>query len=198
MKIVIMNTGCANLSSVKWAIKRLGYDSLISDNINMILNAKKLLIPGVGTASVVMQHMYKNNLVDVIRKYKKPILGICLGFQLLCAFSTESKKKFVETLNIIDEPVVLLKTKGLPLPHTGWNNVFFTKDHLLFKGINNGSRFYFIHSYGVAINKYTIATSYYGQEFTSVIQKNNFFGVQFHPEKSGSSGSILLKNFLEI
>lgn len=198
MSIVIVDTGCANLSSVRWAVRRLGYDPITTFNINTILNAKKLLIPGVGTASSVMKHMYQNNLVDVIRKYKKPILGICLGFQLLCACSTESKKKFVKTLNIINEPVVLLKTRGLSLPHTGWNNVFPVRDHVLFKGISKKSRFYFIHSYGVAVNQYTIATSFYGQKFTSVIQKNNFFGVQFHPEKSGLAGSILLKNFLGI
>ncbi|QTM69369.1 imidazole glycerol phosphate synthase subunit HisH [Buchnera aphidicola (Hormaphis cornu)] len=198
MHIIILNTGCSNLSSINWAIQRLGYSPKVTRDVKEISHADKLIIPGVGTASTVMECINQHKLIDVIKTYKKPILGICLGFQLFCSSSAESKTKFIKTLNIINEPVALLQTKGLPLPHIGWNQIIPIKSHVLFKGITQNSRFYFLHSYAVTTNPYTIATTYYGQKFTSVIQKNNFFGVQFHPEKSGIDGSILLKNFLEM
>ncbi|BBI01101.1 imidazole glycerol phosphate synthase subunit [Buchnera aphidicola (Nipponaphis monzeni)] len=198
MYIAILDVGCSNLSSVKWAVQKLGYDVVITKNSSTILKSQKLLIPGVGTAKTAMQHLSINNLVEIIKNYKKPVLGICLGLQLFGTFSTEGSKQTISMLQIINESISLLHVKNLPLPHTGWNTVFTTvNNHFLLKGITKKSYFYFLHSYAMNLNKYTVAQTYYGQYFSSIIQKNNFFGVQFHPEKSGNCGSILLKNFLE-
>ncbi|WP_284443281.1 imidazole glycerol phosphate synthase subunit HisH [Buchnera aphidicola] len=196
MNIVIVDTGCANLKSIKVAIKKLGYDSIITSNASIILESKKIFLPGVGTASAVMKLLSEKNIINIIQEFTRPILGICLGMQLLCNFSEECNG--VKTIGIIKSPVLRLRTNNLPLPHIGWNQITFQKEHVLFKKIPNNSRFYFVHSYMVPINKYTLSTTSYGVNFSSVIQKNNFFGVQFHPEKSGNIGSQLLKNFLEM
>ncbi|AEO08466.1 imidazole glycerol phosphate synthase subunit HisH [Buchnera aphidicola str. Ak (Acyrthosiphon kondoi)] len=196
MDIVIVDTGCANLTSIKVAIKKLGYNSIITSEASIISKSKKIFLPGVGTASAVMDLLSKKNIIDVIKEFKEKILGICLGMQLFCDFSEECNG--VKTIGIIKSSVSRLKSNNLPLPHIGWNQITFQKEHPLFKNIPNNSRFYFVHSYIVPINKYTLSTTSYGVNFSSVIQKNNFFGVQFHPEKSGSIGCQLLKNFLEM
>ncbi|CAL4318743.1 imidazole glycerol phosphate synthase subunit HisH [Buchnera aphidicola] len=196
MSIVILDTGCANLASMRLAIEKLGYYPIITDNPKIISSAKKMFLPGVGSASSIMNRLIKKKLVSLIKNLTFPILGICLGMQIFSSFSEESRG--INMLNIIDEPVVLLDTNNLPLPHTGWNQVFYYVRNPLFHGIKEGSWFYFIHSYAFKINKYSSSQTYYGAYFTSVIQKNNFFGVQFHPEKSGKVGSRLLLNFLEM
>ncbi|WAI11871.1 MAG: imidazole glycerol phosphate synthase subunit HisH [Buchnera aphidicola (Macrosiphum albifrons)] len=196
MNIVIVDTGCANLKSIKVAIKKLGYDSIITSNASIISESKKIFLPGVGTASAVMKLLSEKNIINIIQAFTRPILGICLGMQLLCNFSEECNG--VKTIGIIESSVLRLRTNNLPLPHIGWNQITFQKKHVLFKKIPNNSRFYFVHSYIIPINKYTLSTTSYGVNFSSVIQKNNFFGVQFHPEKSGNIGSQLLKNFLEM
>ncbi|WP_343182591.1 imidazole glycerol phosphate synthase subunit HisH [Buchnera aphidicola] len=197
MKIVILDTNCANLLSVKCAIEKLGYHPIITNDASTISNANKLLIPGVGSAIGIMKQLSQKKLIQVIQDITCPVLGICLGMQVLSSFSEESNG--INMLNIIDTPVKLLDTKHFPLPHTGWNQVIFDNcNHPLFKNILSGSWFYFIHSYAFPIHHYTIAKSFYQEYFSSVIQKNNFFGVQFHPEKSGSNGKKLLLNFLEM
>ncbi|WP_422667561.1 imidazole glycerol phosphate synthase subunit HisH [Buchnera aphidicola] len=197
MDIVILDTGCANLQSISIAIKKMGYSTTITSNISLVSSAKKIIIPGIGTASAVMKRLSKNKLENVIRNITQPILGICLGMQLLCSFSKEGSG--INTLDILKNSFVQpLKSNHLPLPHMGWNKVIFNKKNILFKNIKIGSRFYFVHNYIVPINKYTLAYSNYGVFFSAAIQKNNFFGVQFHPEKSGSVGAQLLKNFIEI
>ncbi|AHG60266.1 imidazole glycerol phosphate synthase subunit HisH [Buchnera aphidicola] len=196
MDIVIVDTGCANLTSIQVAIKRLGYNSIITSQPSILSKSKKIFLPGVGTASAVMKVLSEKKLINIIRDFKKPILGICLGMQLLCNFSEECQG--VKTIGIIPTAVLRLKTNNLPLPHIGWNQIAFDTFHPLFEKISNNSRFYFVHSYIVPINQYTLSTTDYGINFSSVIQKNNFFGVQFHPEKSGHVGSQLLKNFLEM
>ncbi|QCI27085.1 imidazole glycerol phosphate synthase subunit HisH [Buchnera aphidicola] len=196
MNIVILDTNCSNLLSVKLSIKKLGYHPIISSDVNIISHADKLLIPGVGSASEIITQLSKKKLINVIKNISCPTLGICLGMQLLSSFSSESHG--VKMIGIIDVPVQLLDSKELPLPHTGWNQITITKSNPLFKDINSGSWFYFIHSYAFPINEYTIANSFYNVYFSSAIQKNNFFGVQFHPEKSGLLGSKLLLNFLEM
>ncbi|QCI16938.1 imidazole glycerol phosphate synthase subunit HisH [Buchnera aphidicola (Aphis helianthi)] len=197
MNIVILNTGCANLTSIRIAIKRLGYIPQITSDPNLLLKCKKLIIPGVGTASAVMNVLHKKNLINIIKNMKQPVLGICLGMQIFCKFSEECNG--TNTIGILNNcSTHLLKNLNLSLPHIGWNYITFNKIHPLFKNIQKKSRFYFVHSYIVPVNKYTLATSNYGISFSSVIQKNNFFGVQFHPEKSGDVGAQLLKNFLEI
>ncbi|XBC39325.1 MAG: imidazole glycerol phosphate synthase subunit HisH [Buchnera aphidicola (Nurudea shiraii)] len=196
MKVVIINTGCSNLSSIRYAIRRLGYDPVISVSKKEILNSDKLIIPGVGTAYSVINKLKKLDLLDCIKMFKKPLLGICLGMQLLSIFSEESHG--TNMLGIIKSSVYRLNSNFLPLPHNGWNDVEICKENVLFKNIENNSKFYFLHSYVFYLNKYTIAKTFYNVYFSASIQKDNFFGVQFHPEKSGKLGSKLLKNFLEI
>lgn len=198
MKIVILNTGCANLTSIKIAVERLGYTSQITSNPNVLLKSKKIIIPGVGTAQSVMNLLHQKKLVDIIKNIKQPILGICLGMQILCKFSEECNG--TDTIGVLNDcSTTILKNSNLSLPHIGWNYIHINnKMHPLFKNIQKNARFYFVHSYIIPVNKYTLATTKYGISFSSIIQKNNFFGVQFHPEKSGHIGSQLLKNFLEM
>ncbi|PPI88868.1 imidazole glycerol phosphate synthase subunit HisH [Candidatus Pantoea edessiphila] len=196
MNVVILDTGCSNLLSVKWAIERIGYYPYISCDPDIISCADKLFLPGVGTAKTVMNNLNKNNLIDLIKSFKKPVLGICLGMQILGDYSSENGG--INTLGLINRSISLMNTQHLTLPHTGWNKVVFEYDNYLFKKIKNESYFYFMHSYAMPLNINTIAQCYYGGFFTAAVQKNNFFGVQFHPERSSKVGIQLLKNFLEI
>ncbi|UYU30714.1 imidazole glycerol phosphate synthase subunit HisH [Siccibacter colletis] len=196
MSVVILDTGCANLSSVKWAIERLGYEPLVSRDPDVVLRADKLLLPGVGTARAAMDQLHERELVDLIKACTQPVLGICLGMQLLGSHSDESGG--VELLGIIDEPVPHMTDVGLPLPHMGWNRVYPKAGNHLFRGIEDGAYFYFVHSYAMPVNPCTIAQCSYGEPFTAAVQKDNFYGVQFHPERSGAAGAQLLKNFLEM
>lgn len=196
MSIVILDTGSANLASIKAAVNKLGYNAKITSDLYLLKKSKKIFLPGVGTAAAVMQVLSEKNIIQTIKEFKYPILGICLGMQLFCSFSEEGGG--VKTLDIIQSSVLRLNSKNLPLPHIGWNKIKFNTLHPLFQGIPNYSRFYFVHSYIVPVNKYTLSTTQYSTIFSSTIQKNNFFGVQFHPEKSGNLGSKLLKNFLEM
>ncbi|WP_343153815.1 imidazole glycerol phosphate synthase subunit HisH [Buchnera aphidicola (Mindarus keteleerifoliae)] len=195
-KVMILDTGCANLASLEHSVKKLGFDVNISSSIDDLLKSNKLLIPGVGTPIAAMKRIRLNNLSSFIRNYQGFILGICLGMQLLCSFSEECKD--VEMLNIFKIRVNRINVKNLPLPHNGWNTICWGKENILFKNINREEKFYFLHSYAAPVNKYTICKSNYGINFSAAIQKKNFFGVQFHPEKSGLAGSKLIKNFLEI
>ena len=192
--VTIIDTGCANLSSVKFAFDRLGYCAEITRDIHKIQAADKLLLPGVGTAMAAMQNLAERNLIDCIRNATQPMLGICLGMQLMTEFSTEGN---VAALGLMNGQTELIPNSGLPLPHMGWNKVHYTPDHPLFAGIEQDSHFYFVHSYAVQPNENTIATSHYGVDFSAAIANKNFYGVQFHPERSGKNGALLLKNFVE-
>lgn len=196
MDVVILDTGCANLSSVKWAIQRLGYEPQVSRDADVVLRADKLFLPGVGTAQAAMDQLHERDLIELIKACTQPVLGICLGMQLLGARSEENQG--VETLGIIDEAVPKMTDFGLPLPHMGWNWVYPKAGNRLFNGIEDGEYFYFVHSYAMPVNAYTIAQCNYGEPFTAAVQKDNFYGVQFHPERSGAAGAQLLKNFLEM
>ena len=196
MNVVILDTGCANLSSVKWAIERLGYTPEVSRDPDVVLRADKLLLPGVGTAQAAMNQLQERDLIDLIKACTQPVLGICLGMQLLGRGSDENGG--VTTLGLVDEPVSLMDTQGLPLPHMGWNQITSQAGNHLFRNIPDGSYFYFVHSYAMPVNAATIDKCDYGHPFTAALQKDNFFGVQFHPERSGKAGAQLLKNFLEM
>ncbi|CCP03636.1 Imidazole glycerol phosphate synthase subunit [Erwinia amylovora Ea644] len=196
MDVVILDTGCANLSSVKWAVQRLGYQPVVSKEAEIVLNADKLFLPGVGTARAAMEQLGERDLIDLIKTCTQPVLGICLGMQLLGSDSDEGGG--VPTLNIIDQPVKRMTDHGLPLPHMGWNQITSQAGNHLFRGIEDGAYFYFVHSFAMPVNAFTIAQSDYGEPFTAAVQKDNFFGVQFHPERSGAAGAQLLKNFLEM
>jgi len=192
MKLAIIDTKCANLASLKFALERLGFMSVVSQDIKELEKADKLFLPGVGTAFNAMQNLQELRLVNFIQNTKKPLLGICLGMQLLGEFSEELSQN---TLNIIPFKTIKFKEKeGFALPHMGWNCVRST--HKLFKGLQ-GAYFYFVHSYCVGLNDYTIASCEYSQSFSAALNKDNFYGVQFHPERSSEAGELLLRNFIE-
>ncbi|KEA52584.1 MULTISPECIES: imidazole glycerol phosphate synthase subunit HisH [Mangrovibacter] len=196
MNVVIIDTGCANLSSVRSAVQRLGYEPAISKDADVIRQADKLILPGVGTAQAAMDQLRERDLVELVKTATQPLLGVCLGMQLLGTASDENNG--VETLGLVDQPVLKMKDAGLPLPHMGWNKVYPKAGDRLFRGIEPGAWFYFVHSYAMPVCANTIAQCSYGEAFTAAVQKDNFFGVQFHPERSGSAGAQLLKNFLEM
>ncbi|USD64350.1 imidazole glycerol phosphate synthase subunit HisH [Vibrio sp. SCSIO 43136] len=200
-KVVIIDTGCANVSSVKFAIERLGYPVTISKDPEVVLAADKLFLPGVGTASEAMKNLEQRNLIELVKKVEKPLLGICLGMQLLGKLSQEKGQKAdeeVECLGLCDGEVRLMQTGDLPLPHMGWNTVEAASGHPLFKGIESGEYFYFVHSFAMQVGDYTIAQCDYGNPFTAALQSGNYYGVQFHPERSSKAGSKLIQNFLEL
>ncbi|MBS0847968.1 imidazole glycerol phosphate synthase subunit HisH [Citrobacter sp. JGM124] len=196
MNVVILDTGCANLHSVKSAIQRQGYQPVVSREPDVVLHADKLLLPGVGTAQAAMQEVNARELVPLIKACTQPVLGICLGMQLLGSRSDESNG--VDMLGIIDQPILQMTDVGLPLPHMGWNRVYPKAGDRLFRGIDDGAYFYFVHSYAMPVCENTLAQTHYGQTFSAAIHKDNFWGVQFHPERSGAAGAQLLKNFLEM
>lgn len=204
--IVIIDTGCANISSVKFAIERLGYQVTVSDEQATIRAADKVLLPGVGSASAAMSSIENKGLVAFIRELTQPVLGICLGMQLMTQQSEETPGSHiaenritkVPCLDLIPTEVTRLESGDLVLPHMGWNQIKVTKDNPLFKGIEDGSYFYFVHSFCAPVSEFTLASCDYGQAFSAAIGSNNFYGVQFHPERSGVAGSLLLKNFIEM
>ena len=191
MTLAIINTQCANLASLKFAIDRLGYECIVSNDINVLQKADKLFLPGVGTAQKAMQSLKKLNLINFLQNTNKPLLGICLGMQLLGKYSKELDQN---TLACIDFDTIKFKN-DLVIPHMGWNKV--NSDNELFKGLN-GAYFYFVHSYFVELNEYSIASCDYGISFSAGVKYNNFYGVQFHPEKSSEAGEYLLKNFITL
>ena len=200
MNIVIIDTGCANLSSVKFAIERLGYDVTVSKEPEVLQRADKLFLPGVGTAKEAMKNLIERDLVEQIKNLTQPVLGICLGMQMLATASEEGfgDQPIIETLGIVDGHIEKMDVAPLRSPHMGWNQITPKLDEPLFKDIPAGSYFYFVHSYALPVNDHTIASCEYGAPFTAAVNKDNFYGVQFHPERSGKAGSQLIKNFLEL
>ncbi|MFT5674474.1 MAG: glutamine amidotransferase [Paraglaciecola sp.] len=198
--VVIIDTGCANLSSVKFAVERLGYEVTVSRDPDVLQSASKLFLPGVGTAREAMQNLADRELIDLVKSLTQPVLGICLGMQLLAEFSSEGE---VTTLGLINGrvdlmPAGLMTTNSVRLPHMGWNQVVPQSQHPLFKDIPSGSYFYFVHSYALPVGADTIATCTHGAPFSAAVNKDNFYGVQFHPERSSKAGAQLIKNFLEM
>jgi glutamine amidotransferase len=191
--IAIIKYNAGNISSVQNALTRLGYESIITDNAEEILSAEKVILPGVGEASSAMQHLQEKGLDQVILSLKQPILGICLGLQLMCDYTEEGN---TSCLGIFNTQVKKFPAKEI-VPHMGWNNFSDTKGRL-FNNINADDNVYYVHSYYAEINEDTIGTCNYILPFSAVMQKNNFYATQFHPEKSADVGSEILKNFLTI
>lgn len=196
--IVIVNTGCANISSVKFAVQRLGVNVTVTDDIQIIKTADKVFLPGVGSANAAMASIERKQLTGCIQALTQPVLGICLGMQLMVQQSEESLTDHTPCLGLIPGEVKRLQVGELRLPHMGWNTVIPITNAPLFKGIDEGSYFYFVHSFAVAPSSFTMATCCYGVDFSAALHKDNFFGVQFHPERSSDAGAQLLKNFIEL
>lgn len=198
--IVIIDTDCANLSSVRMAIERLGVSVQVSKEAEVIRRADKLILPGVGTAKAAMYNLNERGLVDLIREAKQPLLGFCLGMQMLAEASEEHMggEQDIACLGIVPGKVKLMQVGALRLPHMGWNQIEHDGSHPLFAGIPSGSYFYFVHSYALEVTAATLARCDYGGPFTAVVGKDNFFGAQFHPERSGKAGARLIQNFIAL
>lgn len=191
--IAIIDYVAGNVKSVENALRKLGFKTIITSDFEEIRNAEKVIFPGVGEASTAMNYLKAKNLDKLIPTLKQPFLGICLGQQLLCDFSEEGNTK---CLGIFD-----LKVKQFPeidiVPHMGWNNLQNMKS-LIFDGISDYDNFYFVHSYYCEVGENTTSECDYILPFSATLQKDNFYGTQFHPEKSGDVGSKILENFLKL
>lgn len=200
-KILIINTGCANIASVRFAFQRLGVEVQVSDDPEQILHADKVVLPGVGSAPMAMQSIQQKGLVSCIQSLQQPVLGVCLGMQLMLSQSEEGEfgqTRLTACLDLIPGRVQRMQVDKLRLPHMGWNSVCSYVENPLFDGIPDGSYFYFVHSFAVAVYPHTIATCDYAGKFSAAIAKDNFFGVQFHPERSSDAGAQLLSNFVNL
>jgi glutamine amidotransferase len=195
MKTVIIKYNAGNIQSVLFALKRIGYEAIISDNADEINSADKIIFPGVGEASSAMNHLKEKKLDELIIQLKQPVLGICLGMQLMCLSSEEGNTK---CMGIFDEQVVRFQSnEQYKVPHVGWNTINHLKSPL-FQDVKENEYMYFVHGYYAPQSDSAIASTNYGLTYSSALSKNNFYGVQFHPEKSGSAGEKILKNFLSI
>jgi len=197
VQLVIIDTGCANLASVKFAFERLGVEPAISDDFGIIRQADKLVLPGVGAAPYAMENIRSKNLIDIIKTAKQPLMGICLGMQLLYD-SLEEGGKVIDGLGLIPGHVGALDTRDLPSPHMGWNQLHPLSDFALMDNIQSGDYAYFVHSYGAPLSEHTVAACHYGNPFTAVVRRDNIMGCQFHPERSSKVGAKILKNFVEL
>ena len=193
MKIVIINYGAGNIQSIMFAIERLGYKAILSNNPDEIKSADKVIFPGVGEASYAMKMLQESGLDTLIPTLKQPVFGICLGMQLMCNSSEEGNTK---GLGIFDVDVVKFSSK-VKVPQMGWNNIYNLKSDL-FKGIAENEYMYLVHSFYAPICNETIATTNYELEYSSALENDNFYGTQFHPEKSGDVGERILGNFLKL
>ena len=193
MNIVIIDYGAGNVKSVQFALERLGYSAICTNDPKLIQAADKVIFPGVGEANSAMSEIKKYRLDEVIPNLKQDVLGICLGMQLMCRFSEENNTK---CLNIFPIDVVRF-SNDLKVPQISWNTIINLK-YPLFKNIPEDSFVYYVHSYYVPQNEYSIATSEYGIAYAGAIRKGNFYACQFHPEKSSDIGEQILKNFIEL
>jgi glutamine amidotransferase len=192
--IAIIKYNAGNVQSVLYALKRIGQDAVVTDDPTIIASADKVIFPGVGNASPAMQYVRERGLDKTIVALKQPVLGVCLGQQLMCNHSEEGDTK---CLGIFDTEVKLFPSAGLKVPQMGWNNIY-NYNSVLFDGLPKDAYVYFVHSYYAALCKETAVTTDYILPYSSALQKDNFYAVQFHPEKSGVIGETILKNFINI
>ena len=193
MKTIIIDYGAGNVRSVQFAFDRLGIVAELSNNEEVIRSADKVIFPGVGEASSAMEELRKQGLDKLIPTLKQPVLGVCLGMQLMCSYTEEGD---TNCLDIFPTRVTKF-TEEKKVPHMGWNAVNNLKGEL-FLGVKENEFMYFVHSFYAPVTEYTIATTDYGEVFSSALQKDNFYGCQFHPEKSGKIGQQVLANFLKM
>lgn len=196
MDLVIIKYNAGNIQSVLYALERIGVNAVVTDDVEQIQSAGKVIFPGVGEASSAMRYLKEHKLDTVITNLQQPVLGICLGMQLMCAYSEEND---TACLGIFNEQVKKFspQTSDLKVPQIGWNNIFNLKSEL-FTGLPENSFCYFVHGYYAALGEHTIATADYVQPYSAALHKNNFYGAQFHPEKSAKVGEQILKNFLSL
>ena len=193
---MIIDSGGANIASLLYAFERLGALAELTTDADRIRNAERVVLPGVGAARDAMRRLRDAELIDVIRGLEQPVLGICLGMQLLCDASEEDD---VDCLGIVPGVAKRLPVEDThPVPNMGWCATQSSAGHQLLDGIDNGSYFYYLHSYAVPVSENTLATARHASEFSAVIGKDNFVAAQFHPERSSDAGARLLRNFLEL
>jgi glutamine amidotransferase len=196
MNTVIIQYNAGNIQSVLYALERLGAQATVTDNVEAIQAADKVIFPGVGEASTAMQYLKERGIDKVIVNLKQPVFGICLGMQLMCAYSEENN---TNCLGIFEEQVKLFKPNEatIKVPQIGWNTISNLKTNL-FKGVAEESYAYFVHGYYAALGNHTIGTTHYVQPYSCALHKDNFYGVQFHPEKSAKVGEQIIQNFLSL
>lgn len=194
MKVAIVNYNAGNTASVTNALRRLGVEPLITEDVGQLRNADKVIFPGVGEASTAMQYLREKKLDSVIKSLTQPVLGICLGMQLMCQNSEENE---TTCLGILPNRVCKFESNELKIPHMGWNTISELASRL-FEGISEGSHVYFVHGFYIEPDTDTTAVSHHGQKFSAAVEHDNFYAVQFHPEKSGVTGARILENFLKL
>ncbi len=192
IKVAIIDYGAGNIQSIQFALNRLGITGVLSSNADEIRAADKVIFPGVGQASAAMKKLQQTGLDELIPNLTQPVLGICLGMQLMCNHSEEGN---TNGLGIFDVNVIKF-SNHVKVPHMGWNTIYNLSSPL-FEGIRENEFMYLVHSFYAPLSENTLATSNYELEFSTALHRNNFYGVQFHPEKSGIFGEQILKNFLE-
>lgn len=196
MRLAIIDSGGANIASLRFAIERLGVESELTTDAARLREASHVILPGVGAAADCMARLRNAGLVDAIRSLQQPLLGICVGMQLLYEASDEGD---VECLGLLPGRVRRFsKDIALPIPHMGWNQLEFDRSDPLLTDIEPGDYVYFVHSYSAPVGDSTVAKSTYGDSFSAVVQRGNVYGAQFHPERSARAGSLLLRNFLKL
>jgi glutamine amidotransferase len=196
MRLAIIDSGGANIASLRYAVQRLGVESDLTTDPARLRAATHVILPGVGAAADCMARLERANLVETIRSLRQPLLGICVGMQLLFESSEEGD---VRCLGLLPGRVRRFADRdGLPVPHMGWNQLEILQPSPLFDGIQSGDYVYFVHSYAAPVEHYSLATSEYGERFSAVVQHGNVYGAQFHPERSAYVGSLLLRNFLRL
>ncbi|HVT72465.1 MAG TPA: imidazole glycerol phosphate synthase subunit HisH [Lacunisphaera sp.] len=193
--LAMVDSGGANIASVRFALERLGVRSELTADPAVIRAAERVILPGVGSAAEGMKRLQARGLVDCVRQLTQPVLGVCLGMQLLFEASEEGP---TPTLGLIPGRVALLPdSPGIQVPHMGWNTLHADRRPGLLDGIGPDARFYFVHSFAAPVNEFTLARCTHGTTFAAIVQRGNFSGVQFHPERSGPAGARLLQNFVE-
>jgi glutamine amidotransferase len=194
MSVAVVNSGGANIASVLHALRRLGAEPRFTDEPDVIRKADRVILPGVGAAGHAMDVLRKRNLIGLIKRLEQPVIGICLGMQLLFESSEEDD---AQLLGLIPARLKKLpRQDGLRVPHMGWNAIENTGDDYLNSTLG-GKWFYFVHSYAAPIGPWTLSTSHHGVPFSAIVRQNNFYGAQFHPERSANAGATLLRRFLE-